>query len=70
MHMYAIGKMVTDTMDYAGAHKGGAGKPTIDSITNGIRNIPIHVDSGYPSSPRRPITSPGAGGTKPMFGNR
>ena len=35
----------------------------VDSITQGVRNIPIHVDPGYPSNPK-------AAETKPVFGNK
>ena len=50
-------------MDAGATKPPGHGIPTVDSITQGVRIIPIRVDPGYPSNPN-------AAETKPVFGNK
>ena len=58
-----VAKIVNDTMDAGTTKPPGHGIPTVDSITQGVRIIPIRVDPGYPSNPN-------AAETKPVFGNK
>ena len=63
VYNFLVAKTVNDTMDAGATKPPGHGIPTVDSITQGIRNIPIRVDPGY--SP-----NPNAAETKPVFGNK
>ena len=60
---FFIAKTVNDTMDAGTTKTPGPRIPTVDSITQGVRNIPIRVDPGYSSNSN-------AAQTKPVFGNK